>query len=843
MAGLSGTIVEGTCTVVGETSSSIARVGDAVLPELPCLPVPGLDGEEAGRHLRRVTWAFFERFRKFKMIAEWIDTTAEASIERERDALALLGENEAEKRRKLLRSQARLAAIKRFGKKWLKPPRMQIAVSAGTGKTSSVAELYRKSPWLWHCRVWYFAPTICLCQEFVNRINTNPPPGMPRAKVLSGRTYSEGQEPPCRRAKIVGEAQSKVQSVFKSFCNHGNGFICDFYGNCKYISDRKDNAPGIRAFSHASMVVTQSCDLTPERPDLVIVDETCLATFVRHMKVHPESIGAVGTYVRESDTDQEAALAEEYALLGAHIADLMISAPAYLSQLGTLGVTSDLLRAMAKAADRPITCPAIFPNDRDDQVRRKLEWHVSNPGHPVATLYRQLASDLDAGLTTSIAIEVITEPTDVRDGQNGGKFSPHIVVHGLKKPAFSKDVSLLLIDADADLEINNRLFPGRKGSRLRAVSITAIRLGSFVQCSNAAFPKSYFTSYRLLDGVDRGQQSLARIRAFAQGLAEAGKRVLIVLNKPVRVMLTGEPLGALPLYFQLAVGIEVTHFGRFIGQDRWRNFDAVIVVGREEPPALQVEQIARALYGKNCDLQFDFRGEYVRAVRKYAMDRPEFAEISIHPDPRVQNILELLRERQSCQAIDRVRLIHRDERQVEVYILCNIPLPGIASPKLVSAKDLLSGGPRIERAFARGVFTTNAKLLAGLYGDLWRTPKAAEHDLSRWTAKTPETHRKCLYAEWGLLKYAEVRIDRAKKWSPVWHDPMRVPDLMAFIERSLSPKPPTTIELRHPGAAVEMASAPNLQCAPDPAPVFIQVSFTLPRVVACGTGVVHGLAA
>jgi len=45
----------------------------------------------------------------------------------------------------------------------------------------------------------------------------------------------------------------------------------------------------------------------------------------------------------------------------------------------------------------------------------------------------------------------------------------------------------------------------------------------------------------------------------------------------------------------------------------------------------------------------------------------------IHPDRRVQAVVEQVREAEMVQAVDRLRLIH-SPREKTVVILCNIPL-------------------------------------------------------------------------------------------------------------------------------------------------------------------------
>ena len=62
----------------------------------------------------------------------------------------------------------------------------------------------------------------------------------------------------------------------------------------------------------------------------------------------------------------------------------------------------------------------------------------------------------------------------------------------------------------------------------------------------------------------------------------------------------------------------------------------------------------------------------------------------IHPDRRVQAVVEQVREAEMMQAVDRLRLIH-SEREKTFYILCNIPLD-IAVDELVTWRELAGDG-------------------------------------------------------------------------------------------------------------------------------------------------------
>jgi hypothetical protein len=66
----------------------------------------------------------------------------------------------------------------------------------------------------------------------------------------------------------------------------------------------------------------------------------------------------------------------------------------------------------------------------------------------------------------------------------------------------------------------------------------------------------------------------------------------------------------------------------------------------------------------------------------------------VHPDWRVQAMVEQIREAEMIQAIDRLRLIH-SPREKTVIILCNIPVD-----ELVTRRELAGDG-RLAEALAK----------------------------------------------------------------------------------------------------------------------------------------------
>ena len=129
----------------------------------------------------------------------------------------------------------------------------------------------------------------------------------------------------------------------------------------------------------------------------------------------------------------------------------------------------------------------------------------------------------------------------------------------------------------------------------------------------------------------------------------------------------------------------------------------MIVLGREQPSARNAEGVAKAIWydtkepihciapGSKREVQYPYR------ERHYTLrdgSRPQ-VRVRVHPDRRVQAVVEQVREAEMVQAIDRLRLIHNEKRKT-VYILCSIPLD-LPVDELVSWKQL-TGDRRLPNA-------------------------------------------------------------------------------------------------------------------------------------------------
>ena len=136
--------------------------------------------------------------------------------------------------------------------------------------------------------------------------------------------------------------------------------------------------------------------------------------------------------------------------------------------------------------------------------------------------------------------------------------------------------------------------------------------------------------------------------------------------------------------------------------------------------------------------------------------------VRVHPDRRVQAVVEQIREAEMLQAIDRLRLIH-SARKKTVYILCNIAL-GIPVDEVVTWKQLV-GDKRLMRALETceengwEALPLAPGKLSELLPELWSTEDAAE----AWLRKNRLNPSISLIRLWAV--FVEYKPKRHRRWS------------------------------------------------------------------------------
>ncbi|SFL55943.1 hypothetical protein [Shimia aestuarii] len=179
-------------------------------------------------------------------------------------------------------------------------------------------------------------------------------------------------------------------------------------------------------------------------------------------------------------------------------------------------------------------------------------------------------------------------------------------------------------------------------------------------------------------------------------------------------------------------------FGALRGLDRWANHPSGYVIGRNQPGPRDVEHLAAPFAVRAGHvIQSSEYGQEWRGIRmRDGSVTPQL--VDVHPDPWVQRVLEQIRERESEQAMDRLRLIHNPQRK-SIYLLMPIVLDQTVD-RVIDWKDFVRGGERIERAIRRyGFLPMSGKECVRLFPDIWDNRMTANRDLEPLQGATAET--------------------------------------------------------------------------------------------------------
>jgi len=132
------------------------------------------------------------------------------------------------------------------------------------------------------------------------------------------------------------------------------------------------------------------------------------------------------------------------------------------------------------------------------------------------------------------------------------------------------------------------------------------------------------------------------------------------------------------------------------GSNAAEDCSVVFITGRNEPPPIEVDHEARALFwddniplqhdefGDNENLPLELRG-FLTSERFEGGSQG--VETRVFSDSRVEAVHQQIREAESIQAIARLRLVHNKQRK-RVFILSNVPLE-IPVDQLVRFEDLM----------------------------------------------------------------------------------------------------------------------------------------------------------
>jgi Toprim domain-containing protein len=662
--------------------------------------------------------------------------------------------------------------------------RLQLPSPAGAGKTAGSVRAIVQRPGLSEFVIYWLVPDLGMGVELESTFQKAIAElgGGLKVKVVRGMTAPRPDaagpdEKMCGRPDVAMAVVAAGLMVGPNICRSGDK-VCPLYESCAYQAQRRTE-PGVYILAHDFL----SLPPPAPSPDLLIIDESFHKRMLTSARLTLDRLAAIG---HMSWSEKNAGAAADYLVAAGKIADAMLAearaaekevrAPKLLDAVRRAGfpdreALKPVIGYLAILADE--AKPPFDPSCDAATILAAVQSYVASDIGLVKLFFRQL--DAEIGRARPGANGITLEP-DAHIGVGGRhKRTAMLTVYYRKRIQAGENVPILTLDASADHGINKRFC----GDRLENAPARIRRNAYVVQVYGKSFSRQSIT------GCDSSREPLSDAKlAEAQRLqAEVVEfinalpgDIAVMMNKPVEELLSP----------RLRDGVYTGHFGALRGRNEWQRCNTIVVVGRDQPRAYAVEQEARSLCFDD-DEPLQITGEYVlepRRLRLTGNRPPVISEVRVHPDRRVQALLETYREREVEQAIDRARLIHNKLHKT-VYVLNDLALD-IDVDMVVSWPDLRGGGNRYIRAWAdTGILPNGAADLHRVHPSLWSSVKAAKGYLDRHPISTPNFPTIDTVGKAGVLVCSYRRQGQRGSPSTAFICPRRHPDPPAALEAAL----------------------------------------------------------
>jgi hypothetical protein len=538
-------------------------------------------------------------------------------------------------------------------------PRDAIAGAVGLGKTTVTLQVLAQMAQ--GKTVHYYAPTLELGEEVVTKARRL---GLD-AHLIRGREANR-KDPTrwpalCLKDDVAASLGRVGRNIWESLCfrkdDLGNVTKCQYFHGCGYVDQFDDLEGKLIVLAHEYLTLPKALIANP---DLVIVDERFHGPLIRPQPLPLERITAQRSLPKDGGHFRQ--LSQD-----ARVAAQAVEAGKTMAQVG---LTPDRLRQMAQDEERLAEPPNIWPDMPYAEQRTRAQQLAEIEAFRLAKLWRTLAQDND---------RVSQRVVIARGIEWKGELQDRLFIHKAAEPKINKRVPLLLLDADHDPLIGAATLPTNRRTVIRpAISAQVTQVRDTVCSRN-----------KLLSSPARR----ADVLGLARHEATQGRRVLLGTYKAVADLMRAE------MTEQDRERISIVHFGAIRGLDGFRDYDSVIVAGREQPKAVAVENTARSLFGHEPE-RLLLTGEYVPQVRGHNMrDGTRTAvTVEVHLDARVQAVLEQAREREIEQMVGRLRLVHR-RTPARVFLLGNLPT-ALPVDRLVTWAEVIPS--KMEQAIVAG---------------------------------------------------------------------------------------------------------------------------------------------
>lgn len=660
--------------------------------------------------------------------------------------------------------------------------RLLITGSQGSGKTRTAIESVAQIAG--DVVVWMTQPTLEKAEEVAADYAAVSGPNSLPALVVRGRGAADPASAKelamCPRNQVVNRAAVKGVEVRKVICTTCPLRPKPGQPGCGYLQQEHRIAEkgerGVFLMSRAYCFIPSPAP----HPDILIADETVIPEAVdTPMVLRPELLRDV---VRFRGKDLAQVMATNVTMN--RLQEALLT-PAPFATLRAAGVTTEALREARKVLDAEMEAQpevTVSGEMEDEAINHVLDAIEENAlGYALATVGAVLR---EAGKSRDTLTGVVYDPArKVRVGQKD-EYQPRLILHRLRAfRGVNKYTTVLLLDGTGSGALNRRLLNG-----LRNEHIPVERNAHVTGTSGKSYSRQSLTGCDRNGNLIKGKEDSSRkLRAeMAMVAASMPGPVMVGASKQAADLLRHE--GVTPY------GEDVTHFGRVRGLNLWEDCASALTVGRESISIQNLEAIARAYLASDeepfvsADVpapeDWPYQGWPYRATRGRRMrdGSVQPVEVEVHPDVRVQEVLEQIREAELVQTGDRVRPIFNSRH----LVFANSLALDMTYDKVLNHTDLVSGGNRFDRAWkTNGVMPLGAADLFAVHRQFFPSEGSAKEAL-KGTAENGGVSQIIFYLDCPPIFHYRREGQRGRA-SRVLVDLARHPDPERALVRLLGP--------------------------------------------------------
>ena len=532
---------------------------------------------------------------------------------------------------------------------------MALRVTMGAGKTTSTIKqlkiAFEKNP---NLNVEFYLPRHDLIREILGKFS-NFPNNVEIIHVRGRTETGADQEPTCQRADYVKSLEKSGLSIRPNACHRSENEKCEFYDDCSYFKQFRTNplkTGSVRLFPHEYLSIPRM-DTYPE-PDMVLIDESFLSAIHKETRL---SAAVLHKAFSKSKADE----------IFSWIWSTLEHSEPTLTKLREEGVGREWIESIDfeylkidTAFDGTSSSENKGPNGRGQYEYRFLE-------------------EFKTVLIEELEQEGRTKLSRIRYDPS----KREIVINQVKLPNFQSSPSFLILDATADEALVSHLIGNIDFHRI-----------DFCQQS---FVTQVYDRTGSNQSWDDKETQVDELLSVLQEYSKVGVKVLCVSHKDLADQLR-EKIDNPSIGF--------AHFQALRGIDKFKDFNTIFITGRNQPPEVALDGIARAVWWNDSaeldhDIAADFNAEpHTRLPtdeRGYLMTDPDIkAGVKVHSfrDRRIEIIHQQIREAETVQAIARLRLVHA-KRPKSVFLLGNPPIE-MPIDNLMSWAELMPNQAEIE---------------------------------------------------------------------------------------------------------------------------------------------------